>query len=62
MSANSKNCYLGWAIRIGNWMEDEDESAKLILWEIKIFTLLYRAERKHSMRTARITWFIMDFL
>lgn len=62
MSANPENHYVGWAMRIGSWMEDEDESAKLNLWEIKHFTLFYRAKRKHSMRRARITWIIMDFL
>lgn len=46
-------------MRIRRWMEDEDEGAKFLPWEIKNFALLYTAERNKSMRRARITWFIM---
>ena len=48
-------------MRIGRWMEDEDEGAKLLPSEINNFALLYRSKRNHSMRRGKIMWFIKDF-
>lgn len=45
-------------MKIGRWMEDEDEGVTLLPWEMKNFALLYRAKRNHAIRRARITWFI----